>query len=155
MKFIEKIKENKKIAEIDKYIKLLFKECCEDYKNVSESGAKVVNLVFLEKGVLVGEEATLYRKKQQENCKRLQRILNYAKTEKNFDVANNIIELIENYGKISPTTQNPYEDRVQLQMPDAITDKIIKMDKKLDEFYQKIEQEIVNSIDEVMETIER
>ena len=36
-----------------------------------------------------------------------------------------------------------------------ITNKIIKMDKKLDEFYKKIEQEMVASIDEVIETIER
>ena len=155
MKFIEKIKENKKIAEIDKYIKMLFRESCEDYKSTSESGAKVVHLVMLENNVLVGEDAIMYRKNQQENCRRLQRILNYAKKEKNFEVANSIIELIDVYGKVSPTSDNPYEDRVQLQVSDDITNKIIKMDKKLDEFYKKIEQEMVASIDEVIETIER
>lgn len=156
MKFIEKIKENKKNAEIDKYIKMLFKECCEEYKDVADNGVtKIINLVYLDKKVLVGDEAILYRKKQQQNCERLQRILNYAKKEKNFDVANSIIELIEVYGKVSPTSQNPYEDRVQLHLPDDVTNKIIKMDKKLEEFYDKMHQEMLDSIDEVIETIDR
>jgi hypothetical protein len=44
---------------------------------------------------------------------------------------------------------------MQLQLPDDIANKIVELDKKVEDFETKMRQEMIDSIDEVIETIER
>lgn len=157
MGIFDKIKDAKKNAEIDKYIKYLETENREEYRAESESGAKIVHLVCLDKcyKTLFGEEAIRYRKQQQQYGEKIIRVLKYCKKEKNYDVARKLIEVVDIYGKLSQSTENPYELKMQLQLPDDIANKIVELDKKVEDFDAKMRQEMINSIDEVMETIER